>query len=196
MTMITDGTGSGRKTAVDSSNRLKVNSSGHTFFEDAAENGLAFNLNTEDITISSGTSGDQALLYIKNNEDKDLALVGWFIGIRDADRTSATSYTNLFKLITNPTGGTLISDAVDAEVANRTLGSPRVFDFDAYKASGGGKTLTGGDGVSVLYQYHTSGRTFGNVTLTLPRGASLGITVDTYGAGFTIYTGFTGYLED
>jgi len=194
--MITDGTGTGRRASVDGNNRLKVSSSTRTFFEDASEEGKAFNLNTEDIVIPTGVTGDQALFYVKNNEEKDLALVGWYIGIRDADRTGATSDTNLFKLVTNPTGGTLISDGVAAEIANRTLGSPRVFGLETYKASGGGKTLTGGSDVSVLYQYHTAGRTFGTVTLTLPRGASLGITVNTFGAGFTLYTGFTGYLED
>jgi len=193
MTMITDGTGTGVKAKVNSENKLLVESVTETAFENQAEEGNAFNLNTEDIVLDGGISGEQGLLYIKNNESSDLEIVGWFIGIRDADRTGATSDTNLFKLIANPTGGTLISDASEAAVANRNLGSPRVFDVTAYKASGDGKTVTGGE-ATLLYQYHTAGRTFGTVTFTIPRGSSLAILVNTYGANMTLYTGFTGYL--
>ena len=193
MTMITDGTGTGVKAKVNSENKLLVESVTKTTFEHQAGEGNAFNLNTEDIVLDGGISGNQGLLYVKNNENSDLEIVGWFIGIRDADRTGATSDTNLFQLIANPTGGTLISDAVPAAVANRNLGSPRVFDVTSYKASGDGKTVLGGDS-TLLYQYHTAGRTFGTVTFTVPRGSSLAIVVDTYGADFTLYTGFTGYL--
>jgi len=195
MTMITDGTGTGVKAQVTGKNRLLVSSVQQTSFEYESHQGNAFNLNTEDIVIPTGVTGDQALFYVKNNESATLAVVGWYIGIKDADRTGATSDTNLFKLISNPSGGTLISDADTAFIANRNLGSPRVFDVTTYKASGGAKTLTGGDAVPLLYQYHTAGRTFGTVTFNVPRGSSLGITVNTYGAGFTLYTGFTGYLE-
>lgn len=197
MTMITDGTGGGYKAGVDSTNRLRVTSVTHTAFEEAAEEGRAFNLNTEDISLTGAVSGDQGLLYIKNNEVGDLALVGWFIGIRNLDTAGRSgSDTHLFKLVTNPTGGTLISDASEGFIANRTLGSPRTFDFDVYKATGPSKTVTGGDAVPVLYQYHNSGRTFGTVTLILPRGSSLAITVDTYGSNMDLYTGFTGYLHE
>lgn len=192
MTMITDGTGTGLRAKVGDENRLLVESVGKTSFEHQTELGNSFNLNTEDIVIANGTSGDQALFYCKNIGSTDLELVGWFIGIRDADRTGATSETNIFKLVENPTGGTIISEAVEAEVVNRNLGSPKVFDVTAYRAASGGKTATGG-GANLLYQYHANGRSFGTVTLVLPAGSSLAITVDTHGAGMTLYTGFTGY---
>ena len=193
MTMITDGTGTGVKAKVNDENKLLVESVTETAFEHQAEEGNAFNLNTEDIVLDGSATGDRGLFYVKNNENADLEVVGWFIGIRDADRTGATSDTNLFKLVANPTGGTLLSDASPAVVANRNLGSPRVFDITSYKATGDGKTVTGGDS-TLLYQYHTAGRTFAVVTFTVPRGSSLAITIDTYGANMTIYTGFTGYL--
>lgn len=194
MTMISDGTGTGTSAKVAPNNRLYVNALSISEFEEASNAGRAFNLNTEDVRVNA-TTGEQALLYVKNNEEQNLELVGWFIGIRDASRTSATSDTNLFKLITNPTGGTLISDAVPAVVVNRNLGSARTFDLTTFKASAGGKTVTGGSENSILYQYHTAGRTFGTVILSLPRGSSLAITVDTFGAEFTLYTGFTGYIR-
>jgi len=194
MTMIIDGTGTGSRAKVAPNSRLYVNSLSISEFEEASNDGRAFNLNTEDIQVGAIT-GDQGLLYVENNEDQNLELVGWFIGIRDADRASATSDTNLFKLITNPTGGTLITEAESAFLANRNLGSPRTFDITAYKAAGGGRTITGGGDVAVLYQYHTAGRTFGTVTLSLPKGSSLAITVNTFGADFNLYTGFTGYIR-
>jgi len=193
MTMITDGTGTGVKVKVNSENKLLVESVTETSFEHQAEIGNAFNLNTEDIVLDGNSSANRGLFYLKNNEEKTLEVVGWFIGIRDADRTGATSDTNLFTLISNPTGGTLLSDAVVAEVANRNLGSPRVFDITSYKASGDGKTVTGGSS-TLLYQYHTAGRTFGTVNFSVPRGTSLAIMVNTFGANMTLYTGFTGYL--
>lgn len=197
MTMISDGTGAGFKAGVDSSNRIMTASTTETAFEYAAKAGRAFNLNTEDISLTGAVSGDQGLLYIKNNEDQDLSLLGWFIGIRNLDTAGRSgSDTHLFKLVTNPTGGTLITEASTGFIANRTLGSPRTFDFDVYKAAGPSKTVTGGDAVDVLYQYHTAGRTFGTVYLTLPRGASLAITVDTYGSNMDLYTGFTGFLQE
>jgi len=194
MTMITDGTGTGVKARVSTDNRLLTTTVSQTSFEYNTPLGNSFNLNTEDIIIPAGFTGDQALFYVKNNESSPLQVVGWYIGIRDADRTGATSDTNLFKLISNPTGGTLLSDEEPAKIANRDLGSPRVFDLTTYRATGGQKTITGGDEIPLLYQYHTAGRTFGTVTFSVPRGSSLGITVNTYGAGFSIYTGFTGYL--
>lgn len=195
MTMITDGTGTGLKARVSEDNRLLTTTVSQSSFEYNTPLGNSFNLNTEDIVIPTGFTGDQGLFYVKNNEENPLQVVGWFIGIRDADRSIASSDTNIFKLISNPTGGTLLSDAEPAKIANRDLGSPRVFDLTTYKATGGQKTITGGDEIPLLYQYHTAGRTFGTVTFSVPRGSSLGITVNTYGAGFTLYTGFTGYLE-
>ena len=194
MTMISDGTGTGTRAKVAPNNRLYVNALSISEFEEASSSGRAFNLNTEDIEVGA-IVGDQALLYVKNNEDQNLELSGWFIGIKDARRVSATSDTNLFQLVTNPTGGTLIDGAVPAVVVNRNLGSARTFDITTYKAIGGAETVTGFDSSSVLYQYHTAGRTFGTVSLSLPKGSSLAIIVNTYGADFTLYTGFTGYIR-
>lgn len=195
MTMITDGTGSGNRVKVSSENRMYVDSITETSYEHAAEEGEAFNINTGDIEIGA-IDGDQALLYVKNNEDQTLEIVGWFIGIRDADRGVATSDTNIFQLYANPTGGTLLSAGNDGAVVNRNLGSPRQFDIDVKVATGGAMTITGYETPSLLYQYHTAGRTFGTVNFTLTKGASLGIVVNSKGADMTLYTGFTGYLAD
>ena len=197
MTMLSDGTGSGFRAAIRSDNRLQVAAVTYTAFDSAADRGFAFNCNTEDVSLTGSVVGEQGLLYIKNNEDLDLSLVGWFIGVRNLDTTNRVgSDTNLFRLIVNPSGGTLISDASPGYLANRTLGNSREFKFDIYKASGPGKTVTGGLNPPVLYQYHNAARTFGTVSLTLPRGSSLAITVDTFGANMDIYTGFTGYLHE
>ena len=193
-TTIMDGTGANYRTKVAPNNRMYVQALSRTEFEEATNVGNAFNVNTEEIVLPAAT-GEQALFYVKNNGAQNLELVGWFIGIHNANRAGATDDTNLFRLRTNPTGGTLISDASAAFVTNRNLGSSTVFDLTAYKATGGSKTVTGFDDSAVLYQYHTAGRTFGSVSLSLPTGASLAITVDTFGAAFDLYTGFTGYVR-
>lgn len=191
MSSIIDGTGTGNRLKVAPNNRAQVGALTRTEFEDAANRGDAFNINTEEITITG--AGEHALLYVKNNEDRNLEVVGWFIG--QGTTTGATDSTFAYRVVGNPTGGTLISDASAITVANRNLGSSRTFDVTAYKASGSSKTITGEDSPDLLYQYHTGGRAFGTITLSLPKGSSAAVVADFNSANTVLYTGFTGYIR-
>jgi len=188
---IKDGTGTGNLARVDKENRLSVRSIQETELERSVLDGRAFNINTEFLPVSS--SGENALLYIKNNEDKKLIVAAWFIGT-DAGTNGAN--LGLVRTYYNPTGGTLIASASAVTPVNRNAGSSQVLLADCYKG-GDGFTITGQDTPAVLYQTQTvSSRVFGNVFLTLPKGSSLAVTYEPNGAEpIDIYTGFQVYVE-
>lgn len=194
MTMISDGTGSGYKVGINSNNQLKTVSESQSAYQAAVADGRAFNLNANNLQVSA-VSGEQAILYVKNTGTQNLNLVNLFGSVWD--RTAGTSDTNVFRIVANPIGGTIISDANTVAVPNRAIGSANVFDDEitAYYASGGGKTLTGQSSTPNAFITHASGRLFVGIDLVLPPGQALGITVDTFGGDFKYYIGFAGYVD-
>jgi hypothetical protein len=189
---VKDGTGTGNLARVDKENRLAVRAIQETEIEKAVLDGRAFNINTEFLPVSS--SGENALLYVKNNEDDKLIVAAWFIGTGVNGGTITES--SLVRTYFNPSGGTLIASASAVTPVNRNAGSSQVLLADCYKG-GDGFTITGQDTPAVLYQtQNTTGRTFGNVFITLPKGSSLAVTYEPNGAEpINIYTGFQVYIE-
>ena len=187
--IITDGTGSGYKAKVDSENRLKVDALTEDVYVHAAEEGYAFNINTQSITISGVAPFTQDVLYVKNNETTDIEIVGWFIGekSRTAGGGSASEplLFEMFGYVGDVTGGT------DVAVVNRRIGSPREFDIVA-KSQINTVSVTG---APLLYQYHYSGRAFGSVNFTIPSGASIVLRINSAADQVVLYTGFTGYVR-
>ena len=189
---IKDGTGTGNLARVDKENRLSVRSIQETELERSVLDGRAFNINTEFLPVSS--SGENALLYVKNNENEKLIVAAWFIGTGIAGGTNTEA--PLIRTYYNPTGGTLIASASAVTPVNRNAGSSQVLLADCYKG-GDGFTITGQDTPVVLYQTQgANSRSFGNVFLTLPKGSSLAVTYEPNGAEpINIYTGFQVYVE-
>lgn len=188
---IEDGTGTGNIAKVGSDNRVYTYSKGITEYSQSSSDGLAFNANTGEIAL---TTTDSAVFYLKNNEDKDLHIEGFFVGIGAVSGTISDPV--LIRAWVNPTGGTIVSGASAITVVNRNFGSSRTFDFDCYKGADG-NTLTGYDAEPILLQYqNANSRTFGTVNLVIPRGGSFGVTMDlqTSGGG-NVYCGVTGYLK-
>jgi len=192
-TTIQDGTGEGWSLKIDSEGRLYNQAISDTALEYAAQEGRAFNINTLFLPISS--SGENALLYVKNNEEEDLIVAAWFIGT-DFASGSATRQ-GLAAVYVNPTGGTLIASASAVTPVNRRLGSAETLDALIYKG-GDGYTITGQLADPVLYQTQgASARAFGNVYITVPKGSSLAVTYTPNGAEpLEIYTGFQVYKQD
>ena len=188
---IEDGTGTGSIAKVRSDNKLNTYATTVTEYSELSSSGVAFNANTGGVAL---TTTDSAVFYLKNNEELDLHIEGFFVGIGAVSGT--ISDPALIRAYVNPTGGTIVSGASAISVVNRNFGSSRTFDFDCYKGVDG-NTLTGQDAEPVLYQYqNANSRTFGTVNLILPRGSSFGVTIDlnTTGGG-NIYCGVTGYLK-
>lgn len=194
-TTIQDGTGGNYRTKVDSANRLHVDSLMETAYQTAAEDGRAFNINDYDKTLSAIT-GEQAVLYIKNNGSKPMNLINLFGGFWDY--TAGSSSTYLVRVYQNPTGGTLISDANSIEIANRAAGAIDTFDNDiiVYGASAGGKTFGTVPTVPNAFLIQGAGRLFASIDLSIPVGQAYGITIETTGGTAKYYIGFAGYVED
>ena len=188
---IKDGTGTGNLVRVDSENHLQTRAITETDNENAVLDGRAFNINTEFLTITS--NAEHALLYIKNNEDRDLIIAAWFNGTDFG--TNGVTAAGLVRVYYNPTGGTIISDETAVTPVNRNAGSSRTLSADVY-SGGQGITFSGQDPTAVLYQTQTvSSRAFGTVFLTLPKGSSLVSTYQPNGANpIPIYVGFQVYV--
>ena len=189
-TTIEDGSGQGFSAKIDNQNRLYTRSITETEFDKATIQGDAFNINTEFLTITSGS--EVPLLYFKNNEDQDLVIAAWFNGTDAAAGTSTR--LNLLRVYVNPTGGTIISGGSDVIPVNRAIGSSTKLDADI-KSGGNGFTFTGFSSPPILYQTQpNSARVFGNVQLVVKKGGSLVVTFQQYGTtSIDIYTGFQVY---
>lgn len=189
MTIIVDGTGAGYRAAVTSENRIKADVISEDAYVHAAEEGLAFNINTEPFPVSGVGPFGQDLLYIKNNGTKDLEMVGWFIGEANDRNGGNTSEPVLFEMFGNPSG-TPVGD--DIEVVNRRIGAAKEFDITAKGGISGVGGLTV-SGAPLLSQYHYGSRSFGNVNFTIPAGQSIVVRGNFACNSLTLYTGFTGY---
>lgn len=181
---IKDGTGRGYLTRVDLDNRLRTFGVTRTEFDQATVDGEAFNLNTELFAVSVTT--ELPVLYLKNNEARDIIVPAWFIGVDQGTLGAQNGLWRAYFSPNNVTGGTAIS------AVNRRSGSARSFALDARRLPTWTPT-----GAPVLYQTQTlNSRVFGSVFLCVPAGQSIITTVEfpTATTPFNMYTGFTGYV--
>jgi hypothetical protein len=183
----------GDKAKVDPQGRLLTAATSLTRYEQAARDGRAFNVNSGQFTINGG--GEYGVTYIKNLNEKDLELQAWFFAVDNLTGTS-TGQT-LWKAYFNPTGGTLLTAGTEIIRVNRNGGASETFeDITALKASTATSTITGID-EPVLLQTQGSGRSFGNVFLTLPKNSSIAVSVDLKTSGDAlVYQGWTGYFAE
>jgi len=169
--VIKDGAGSGNKARVSATNRLSVNSITESEEFAANELGDAYNINTGTITLTNDT--DTPVLYIKNNEDKDLIIQAIILGAKTSTGGSSTDMIEI-TVVRNPTGGTIISGASDVAInSNRNYGSQNSLDTLAYKGATG-NTLTGGEDHILAFANDTN-RTFLGINEVLPKGATFGV---------------------
>jgi hypothetical protein len=168
--ILEDGRGTGRKVRIDGNNRMHTQTVTEPEGIHSAEVGDAYNINTGDISFSAAGT----LLYIKNNEDKDLVVEAIAAGIGN---TGTHSDIGNITIVRNPTGGDLISDATAVSMnQNRNFGSNKTLTADAYKGKSAG-TITGGNNIIQFYQ-GANGRLFATINLVIPKGGSIGISYD------------------
>jgi hypothetical protein len=175
---IKDGTGSGKVAKVDNNNQL------HTFAVTETENqqstrlGNSYNLNTGTIGLTSSTAS--GVMYFKNDEapvngESSFVIDAIAIGI-DNQGTQAGACN--ITIVRNPTGGTLISNAVAVDMnKNRNFGSSKELDSLVYKGVEG-DTLTGGNDIALFYQ-NVGTRAYYSIDMEVPKGSSIGIKIDT-----------------
>lgn len=169
-----DATGQGAGAKVGATNRLYTASISESFEEYANKQGDAYNINTGTITLTS--AADTPILYIKNNEDKDLIVVAIAVGAGPSTG-AATDANAAITVVRNPTAGTTISNANAVDInQNRNFGSSKALTADAYKGATG-ETMTDGDDALLLYMSENS-RLFATVNLIVPKSKSIGIKFD------------------
>jgi hypothetical protein len=186
--IIQDGTGSGNTSKVGG-NRLFT----HAITEEEAihssEQGDAYNLNTGTIGLTSSTAS--SIMYVKNNESRDLVIEALACGVGSAGTT--TDVTTI-TVVRNPTSVDY-STAVDIN-QNRNFGSSKTLSVDAYKGAEG-STTTGGNNI-IQFFMGAGTRLFAPINLILPKGASIAIEADTNTSSGTtnVYAAMVCYLKD
>jgi hypothetical protein len=189
---IIDGKGTGSRAEVDSNNRLQTFAISEGLSLDAAKNGENYNINTGSITLTSAT--ESAVMYLKNNEDKNFVIEEVII-ILGASTGGTGDLT--IELIRNPTTGTVISGATDADVVgNRNFGSSRELVADVYKGAEG-NTLT--DGTLFSDTTRSAASTvvrFDADVIVMPKGTTIGvnITPQASNTSMSVKVAIVGYL--
>ena len=135
---IQDGTGDGYRAEVDAKNRLHTFSVSESGSTEASLDGGLYNLNTENIELTSATSS--ALLYMKNTDTVPWVMTRVFY---NAGPSTGGSGDFLAEVIANPTTGTLISAASETTPHNLNFGSSKTLTSLAYKGVQG-STITDG----------------------------------------------------
>jgi hypothetical protein len=169
---IIDGSGNGYRAKVDFAKRLHVDAITFGRSEQEVELGNGYNINTGKINLT--TANKSAVLWFQNNEDDELVITNIFYILGNSNSNGDT----LITILRNPTAGTIVSGAVDADMPgiNRNFGSSKTLTATSYKGAEG-NTLT--DGVKLIESIVQSGkRTILNVgDLVLTKGASVGFEI-------------------
>jgi hypothetical protein len=191
--IIEDGGITSYKAKVNKAGELRTEAVSESEAQAALEKGLAYNLNTKDIT--SLTAGDATLMYLYNDEQQPIIIERMIIGIRGFTGLSDMA---TFTTISNPTGGDLISDATTTGVItkNRQVGSSKTLATGTlvYKGKAAG-TVTGGD--EELYGYIAN-----NTRLDIPigieinKGGSYAIKLDSDATAGTAYCALVIHIKD
>ena len=185
MAKIEDGTGSSRRARITAENRLEVDSVTVSGEDNAIRVGEGWQIASAGSgapNISFTASQQTAPLYFSNTGELDIVVdrVVVILG-------TATGGTGdwLFRLVRNPTGGTIIDNAVNAGISNSNHGAANAYPGVAYRsltpvstgvAGTDFDTLTGGSGATQPLK-QTIDRVILPVGRRIPQGFSLGCTL-------------------
>lgn len=189
---IKDGTGTGNMAEVDARGHLHTFGVTRTEKNESAFDGDDYNLNTGKIALT-GTAVN-SLMYFKNDELEDFVVTALAVGMG----TRSATVTDLaeIKVIRNPTGGDIISDATAVSInSNNNFGSSKTLKSTtlvyAGKTAG---TISGGDDHLLLFM--GDGRLFAGLDMVVPKGSSLGVTIDlNTSGGANVYCALIGYFR-
>jgi hypothetical protein len=187
-TIIGDGTGTGNAAKVGGK-RLFTHAITETEPVHATTEGDAYNINTGDIALTSSTAS--SILYLKNNEDRDMVIEAIAVGVGSAGTTTDVTKVTVIR---NPTSVSY-STAVDMN-QNRNFGSSKTLTADAYKGAEGA-TTTGGNNIIQFYM-GAGTRLFAPINILLTKGSSMAIEADTNTSSGTtnVYAAIVCYLKD
>jgi hypothetical protein len=169
---LSDGTGNGNSAKVDSNNNLHVFAITESETDHASDTGNKYNLNTDDIELTS--ANESAVFYLKNNEEDDIVITSFIYSIGNSTGGSGDFKVNVYR---NPTAGDIISTATALGAnANMNFGSERTMLIDAYK--GAEAATQSGGSLAITSRFSGSGRSVVALgAVDLPKGASISVTV-------------------
>ena len=187
---IQDGTGSGSRAKVDSSNHLHTRSVSESGGTDAAIEGNLFNVNTETVVLTSASAS--SLVYMKNTDT-----VPWIVNRVFYNAGPSTGGTGDFlaEVIANPTAGTLISGGTTLTPHNLNFGSSKELVGTVLKGAEG-STITNGT-VRVSTIIPVAGTrvliSFDSIVLDVGSSIAVRITPQTSNTSMDIQVGFNLY---
>ena len=191
--IIKDGTGSGKLQKVDINNRAHSYSVSISEAAQALQDGDSYNWNTGNITLTDAV--DTPVMYLKNNEDRDLLIDSLALGFKGDTGGSATDMVEI-TIVRNPTTGTTITNANNADInQNRDFASSNTFTGLVYKGATG-ETITNGDDILFLYS-GTGTRLFASIGLHLAKGDSVAVKVKPRASNtsMVMYAALIGHLQ-
>ena len=173
MSIIEDGKGQGRNAEVDKNNRLQVKSVSEGFNVEAAILGDNYNINTGAITL---TSADNSAVFYLKNTNEELFIITEVIVILGT--STGGSGDTVVKIIKNPTTGTIISTATDADnVENRNFGSSKLFGGHVFKGVEG-DDFTNGSEFANTTRSTNAVINFDADVMVLPKDSTVGVEVE------------------
>jgi len=137
---ITDGTGHAHEAEVTEQNELKVSARTESGLNLQSEDGDSFMITTDFVALTT-TGSPTGMLYVKNNGETNIKV--WFVVF------SATQ-AGKWKLIRNPTAGTLVSAGTAITPVNLNTGSAKTLAITALKGADA-QTVTNGSAGLVAY---------------------------------------------
>jgi hypothetical protein len=175
MGMIEDGLGTGLRAQVNAKNRIVTESVTFDREDDAISAGVGYQLTSGQVNYTNAGAGiAHGVFYMENKEDVDVVLDRVVLMIGTA--TGATGDW-FHRIIRNPTGGTLISNAVPAGISNSNHGSANILNGGDFIFKGiEGDTITGGTGVSLPVQTQ-SNRILFPIGRRIPKNQSFAVEI-------------------
>lgn len=173
MAILEDGA-TGKTARVNIDNTLATHSINISEAEHATDLEQSYNVNSGLITLTS--AAESGVLYFKSNENINVHIDS-FIIILGPSTGGVTTDTTRIRVYSDPTTGTLISNAVDADtVQNRNVGSSATLDALTYKGVTG-DTIT--DGTILLESLVSPGtRAVFSIDVTVPKGKAIAISYE------------------
>ena len=156
--------------------QIKAFSVSESEAQEATTLGDGYNINTGVIALTSST--ESGVMYFKNNESRNMIIESVFAGVGSSGTVTDAAHITIIR---NPTGGTLISGAVNVDmITNRSHGTSNTLANSlAYKGAEG-STITGGDESYLFFQSAGGRLSAPGISVALAPGNSLAMKINTF----------------
>lgn len=165
---IQDGTGSSKKVRVSNSNKLFTESVTRSEREEEALLGEAYIVGSGFVELT--TTGTSAVLYFKNNEDEDLVVTRFLIGVKKSAGGTENFVTGI--IYKNPTS--MVSGTTNSLTLNNVnFGSSNTLNIDSEIGQTG--ALLAGGSAYLATVAPTENLTAEDASTIIPKGSSIGV---------------------